>query len=352
MKFFRLKKKIVRLHNFARVSAAALGIIQVRNRWYITCWRCDVNDPNQSQATLSPTTANVLVNFIFYFHPLVSKTTQHSTAIRKNRRPKYAYPSVFFTYRYHPIMSTYAQVAASGPPQSEAEVSKKKRFSFTLWYTRDQIADTLAVCYRRLSLPEKNVTVWQWFLIHISYLHSRANPVDEVITIDSSIESLIDVDSGVSVVDSDFLEREVITPQPFSLFSHVIGFYSRIHRSKPRLRRGVLNSKQKRLKEPAKKWKRPQRSRGRQIRHQARHLRCIRSSRTRLSLQMRSPWRPFRRYWDSLASRSTRRASSHGRPLEFGLDLWLRLEPQIISFRGLLAWFYPVLSIWIRTTRC
>lgn len=41
--------------------------------------------------------------------------------------------------------------------------------------------------------------------------HSRANPVDEVIPIDSSVESLIDVDSGVSVVDSDFLEREVIS---------------------------------------------------------------------------------------------------------------------------------------------
>lgn len=41
--------------------------------------------------------------------------------------------------------------------------------------------------------------------------HSRANPVDEVIPIDSSVESLIDVDSGVSVVDSDFLDREVIS---------------------------------------------------------------------------------------------------------------------------------------------
>lgn len=57
-------------------------------------------------------------------------------------------------------MSTYAQVAASGPPQSEAEVSKKKK----IWFYFVDITPTiklltLAVRYRRWSLPEKNVTV-------------------------------------------------------------------------------------------------------------------------------------------------------------------------------------------------
>jgi hypothetical protein len=40
-------------------------------------------------------------------------------------------------------------------------------------------------------------------------LTSRANPVDEVIPVDSSVSSLVDVDSGVSVVESNFLEKEV-----------------------------------------------------------------------------------------------------------------------------------------------
>lgn len=48
--------------------------------------------------------------------------------------------------------------------------------------------------------------------------HSRANPVNEVIPIDSSIGSLIDVDSGVSVVDSDFLDKEVIA---LSFYPHM-----------------------------------------------------------------------------------------------------------------------------------
>lgn len=57
--------------------------------------------------------------------------------------------------------------------------------------------------------------------------HSRANPVDEVISIDSSVESLIDVDSGVSVVDSDFLDREVtFISQLFPPLLHVIHSYS------------------------------------------------------------------------------------------------------------------------------
>lgn len=82
--------------------------------------------------------------------------------------------------------------------------------------TRDHIANSSAVRYRRWS------PLWEdWdsvTMVSDAYMptHSRANPVDEVITIDSSVESLIDVDSGVSVVDSDFLEREVITPEPFS----------------------------------------------------------------------------------------------------------------------------------------
>lgn len=47
-------------------------------------------------------------------------------------------------------------------------------------------------------------------MVSNAYPHnSRANPVDEVIPIDSSIGSFIDVDSGVSVVDSGFLDREV-----------------------------------------------------------------------------------------------------------------------------------------------
>lgn len=40
---------------------------------------------------------------------------------------------------------------------------------------------------------------------------ARANPVDEVIPTESSVGSLVDVDSGVSVVPSDFLEQEVKT---------------------------------------------------------------------------------------------------------------------------------------------
>ncbi|KAG0635358.1 hypothetical protein HOY80DRAFT_893204 [Tuber brumale] len=57
--------------------------------------------------------------------------------------------------------ASWAEVAAGGPPQSEEEV--------------------------------------------------RANPVDEVITTESSVGSLVDVDSGVSVVPSGFLEQEVKT---------------------------------------------------------------------------------------------------------------------------------------------
>ncbi|RPA94113.1 hypothetical protein L873DRAFT_1814837 [Choiromyces venosus 120613-1] len=40
---------------------------------------------------------------------------------------------------------------------------------------------------------------------------ARANPVAEVIPTESSVESLVDVDSSVSVVPSDFLEQEVKT---------------------------------------------------------------------------------------------------------------------------------------------
>jgi hypothetical protein len=39
--------------------------------------------------------------------------------------------------------------------------------------------------------------------------YSRANPVDEVIVTDQSVESLIDVNTGVAVVPNDFKEREV-----------------------------------------------------------------------------------------------------------------------------------------------
>lgn len=47
----------------------------------------------------------------------------------------------------------------------------------------------------------------------LSLSQSRANPVDEVIPVESSVGSLIDVDSGVSVVESDFLEKEVTLAQ-------------------------------------------------------------------------------------------------------------------------------------------
>jgi len=40
---------------------------------------------------------------------------------------------------------------------------------------------------------------------------ARANPVDEVIPTDQSIDSLIDVHTGVAVVPSDFKEQEVKT---------------------------------------------------------------------------------------------------------------------------------------------
>jgi len=57
--------------------------------------------------------------------------------------------------------ASWAEVAASGPPQSEEE--------------------------------------------------ARAPPVDEVIPTDSSVSSLVDVDSGVSVVSSGFLDQDVKT---------------------------------------------------------------------------------------------------------------------------------------------
>jgi len=45
--------------------------------------------------------------------------------------------------------------------------------------------------------------------------YSRANPVDEVIPTDQSVESLIDVDTGVAVVPSNFKEQEVgVSPDP------------------------------------------------------------------------------------------------------------------------------------------
>jgi len=57
--------------------------------------------------------------------------------------------------------SSWAEVAAGGPPQSEEE--------------------------------------------------ARANPVDEVIPTESSVGSLVDVDSGVSVVPPEFLDQEAKT---------------------------------------------------------------------------------------------------------------------------------------------
>ncbi|KAA8906655.1 hypothetical protein FN846DRAFT_948274 [Sphaerosporella brunnea] len=61
---------------------------------------------------------------------------------------------------------SYAEVAASGPQQSEEELTHNR---------------------------------------------SRAPPVDEVIPTDQSVESLIDVNTGVAVVPNDFKEQEVKT---------------------------------------------------------------------------------------------------------------------------------------------
>lgn len=98
--------------------------------------------------------------------------------------------------------------------------------------------------------------------------HSRANPVDEVITIDSSVESLIDVDSGVSVVDSDFLEREVTTPEPFFSLSHITHSYSHPQiKTETQARRLELEAKVaekagKKVKEAAKKQKKADKTPG------------------------------------------------------------------------------------------
>jgi len=49
---------------------------------------------------------------------------------------------------------------------------------------------------------------------------ARANPVDEVIPTESSVGSLVDVDSGVSVVSSEFLEQEVKTETQATRMEH------------------------------------------------------------------------------------------------------------------------------------
>ncbi|KAI5842434.1 hypothetical protein DFP73DRAFT_632654 [Morchella snyderi] len=76
-------------------------------------------------------------------------------------------------------MSTWADVAASGPPQSAEEVRESN-----LWRHDNHM---------------------------LTSVRPRANPVDEVIPVDSSVSSLVDVDSGVSVVESNFLEKEIQT---------------------------------------------------------------------------------------------------------------------------------------------
>ncbi|KAI5809260.1 hypothetical protein BZA77DRAFT_391782 [Pyronema omphalodes] len=83
---------------------------------------------------------------------------------------------------------SYAAVAASGPAQSEEEVGFLAA-ALPLMSAREEITE-----FEELTIEQ-----------------ARANPVDEVIVTDQSVESLIDVNTGVAVVPNDFEEREIKT---------------------------------------------------------------------------------------------------------------------------------------------
>ncbi|KAF8249815.1 hypothetical protein K440DRAFT_598042 [Wilcoxina mikolae CBS 423.85] len=82
----------------------------------------------------------------------------------------------------------------------------------------------------------------------------RANPVDEVIPTDQSIESLIDVHTGVAVVPSDFREQEVKTEtQAQRLEAEAAAAEERaIKAAEEKKRQAAAAEKEKEKKEPSK----------------------------------------------------------------------------------------------------
>ncbi|KAF8544872.1 hypothetical protein BDD12DRAFT_813691 [Trichophaea hybrida] len=83
---------------------------------------------------------------------------------------------------------------------------------------------------------------------------ARANPVDEVIPTDQSIESLIDVHTGVAVVPSDFKEQEVKTEtQAQRLEAEAAAAEERaIKAAEEKKKQTAVEEKEKEKKEPSK----------------------------------------------------------------------------------------------------
>ncbi|TGZ77261.1 hypothetical protein EX30DRAFT_398675 [Ascodesmis nigricans] len=99
---------------------------------------------------------------------------------------------------------SYAEAAARGPPQSEEEVSVRHPTTVVKLQQRHGEEDAQLIvlrgCRGRLSRGNADR----------SY-NSRAPPVPEIIPTDRSVDSLIDVDTGIAVVPADFDKQEVKT---------------------------------------------------------------------------------------------------------------------------------------------
>ena len=117
---------------------------------------------------------------------------------------------------------SYAEAAASGPTQSSEEVSfTPPPLLSCKAHGRRKLTTIIGVC------PHLSTIVTR---VPSNSIHSRANPVPEIIPTDQSIDSLIDVDtSGIPVVPNDFLEQDVrFSPAPSTISTLTP------HRSRPR----------------------------------------------------------------------------------------------------------------------
>lgn len=165
------------------------------------------------------------VRFPVFRTPHRTPNTNHTTTHHKHHNHHHSSTHPNFIMSESGSEMSYADVVASGPQQSAEEVS-----SLVPPRSSDHMPWYLFVCYSE-SLT-RNVSILG--VRPTSHddgsrdgnnptddeTYSRANPVDEVIPTDQSVESLIDVNTGVAVVPNDFLEQEVCVSPAHPLLSH------------------------------------------------------------------------------------------------------------------------------------